>query len=181
VELGEVATFTQGTQVPVDEQLIEKRDGYVRFIRILDYTQETTDIRWIKDNPLNAKATLDDLIMVRYGASAGFIGKGLEGVFANNLFRINFNPRQFLGDFLYYIFKGQLFQDFVRINVMQAAMPALSHSIMKGFLIPLPPLSEQKQIVEQIEIEQKIVSENKKLIEIFQNKISDTISALWGR
>jgi hypothetical protein len=35
------------------------------------------------------------------------------------------------------------------------------------------------QIVAQIEAEQKIVHENKHLIEIFQNKISDAISALW--
>jgi len=46
--------------------------------------------------------------------------------------------------------------------------------------IPLPPLSVQKEIVVQIEAEQKIVNENKKLIEIFEKKISETISVLWS-
>jgi type I restriction enzyme M protein len=46
--------------------------------------------------------------------------------------------------------------------------------------IPLPPLATQQAIVAEIEAEQKIVNENKKLIEIFEKKISDTISALWA-
>jgi hypothetical protein len=51
-------------------------------------------------------------------------------------------------------------------------MPLLTHHAVSAVA--------QNQIVAQIEAEQKIINENNKLIEIFQNKISDTISALWA-
>jgi len=38
---------------------------------------------------------------------------------------------------------------------------------------------EQNQIVVQIQSEHKIVNENRKLIEIFEKKIFDTICSLW--
>ncbi len=41
-------------------------------------------------------------------------------------------------------------------------------------------LSAQKQIVAQIEEEQKLVKANKKLIEIFEDKIKAKIAEVWG-
>ena len=37
--LGDVATFSQGIQVGLEQHLNEPKDGYVRFLRIVDYTQ----------------------------------------------------------------------------------------------------------------------------------------------
>jgi restriction endonuclease S subunit len=62
--------------------------------------------------------------------------------------------------------------------VTGSAQPKLNQANLNAIPIPNPPLDEQKRIVEQIESEQKIVNENKKIIEIFKNKISDTIGAL---
>jgi len=47
--------------------------------------------------------------------------------------------------------------------------------------IPLPPIEVQQQIVAKIEEEQKIVEANKELIKIFEQKIKDKISELWGK
>ena len=44
--------------------------------------------------------------------------------------------------------------------------------------IPLPDLSTQQEIVNQIEQEEKIIEENKKLIEIMENKIEKYIKKL---
>jgi len=52
--------------------------------------------------------------------------------------------------------------------------------IIKDIKIPLPALDEQMQIASQIESEQQIVNENKKLIEIFEQKIKDKIAEVWG-
>jgi len=57
---------------------------------------------------------------------------------------------------------------------------ALNYKQIREFPISLPPVEAQKEIVAQIESEQKIVNENKKLIEIFGKKISDCLSALWS-
>ena len=47
-------------------------------------------------------------------------------------------------------------------------------------IIPLPPLDTQKQIVAEIEKEQKMVDECKKLIAIHEQKIKDKIAEVWG-
>lgn len=49
-----------------------------------------------------------------------------------------------------------------------------------NYRIPLPPLETQEQIISAIEEEQKIVDANKKLIEIFEQKIKDRIDEVWG-
>ena len=41
-------------------------------------------------------------------------------------------------------------------------------------------LSVQREIVAQIEAEQEMVNANKKLIEIFEQKIKDKIGEVWG-
>ena len=49
----------------------------------------------------------------------------------------------------------------------------------KKLKIPLPPLKVQKEIVAEIETEQKAVEECKKLIGKNERKIADKISEVW--
>jgi len=44
----------------------------------------------------------------------------------------------------------------------------------------IPPLHIQKEIVARIEEEQKLVDANKKLIELFEEKIKTKIAEVWG-
>jgi len=60
------------------------------------------------------------------------------------------------------------------------AMMHVTKGGMEKMKIPLPPFPIQKQIVANIEEEQKLVDANKKLIEIFENRIKEKISEVWG-
>lgn len=48
------------------------------------------------------------------------------------------------------------------------------------YLIPIPPIEIQNQIVQKLEEERKIVEGNKKLIEIHTQKIEERINKIWG-
>ena len=61
-----------------------------------------------------------------------------------------------------------------------SAQPQLPIRSLIDVVIVVPPLETQKQIVAQIEEEQKLVEMNKKLIEIFEQKIKDKIKEIWG-
>lgn len=61
-----------------------------------------------------------------------------------------------------------------------AGIPGLNRKDVYIQKIPLPPLEAQKQIVAEIEAEQKIVDQNKKLIEIFEEKTKRKIGEIWG-
>jgi type I restriction enzyme M protein len=58
--------------------------------------------------------------------------------------------------------------------------PSISQSTILEHSIPYPPLEIQQLIVERIESERKIIEGNKKLIEIYSQKIQDRINKIWG-
>ena len=64
--------------------------------------------------------------------------------------------------------------------VTGSAQPKLNQQNMNIIPIPLPPIQIQESIVEQIESERHIVEGNKKLIEIYTQKIQDRINKIWG-
>ncbi len=64
--------------------------------------------------------------------------------------------------------------------VSGVAITRLTLTKLNEVQLPLPPLKIQKQIVAQIEEEQKLVEANKKLIEIFEEKIKAKITEVWG-
>jgi type I restriction enzyme M protein len=61
-----------------------------------------------------------------------------------------------------------------------AVFKNLSTTQIKHFKIPVPPLSIQQEIVTQIASEQEMVNANKKLIEIYEQKIKDKIGEVCG-
>jgi type I restriction enzyme M protein len=170
VTLGEVTVFQQGTQVPKEEQRTSPLDGFERFIRIIDYTQKNNDIRYVRKKTSNRRCEEDDIIMVRYG-EVGFVGRGIKGVFANNLFSINPTINNLSKSFLFWIFKSDIFKNFINRVVLQSSMPAISHKILKEFKIPLPPLSVQEEIVAEIEAYQKIIDGAKMVVENYKPQI----------
>ena len=71
-----------------------------------------------------------------------------------------------------------------KANINQYAkvggQPSISQSTVANIDVPLPAISVQEEIVAQIEAEQEIVNANKKLIEIYEQKIKDKIAEVWG-
>ena len=149
-KMGELTSFSQGIQVPVQNQFEEKGNGCVRFLRIIDFTQGNQKPRYIKNPGGRYCVAKDDLSMVRYGATTGFICTALEGVIANNLFRIipvgSLDKR-----FLFYFIKSHSFSTVLKSSLKGAAMPAISFGLLKEINFLLPLYCEQQQIVLEIE------------------------------
>ena len=169
-KLGDVCTFKQGLQVPIEKQNYEFLDGMIRFIRIVDYTQQTTDLRYIYDNPKLKKVKKDDIVIVRYGANAGFIGKGIEGVIANNMFTItpiNNIKKEYL---YFYLRQDKIFENMNRGN-SSSAMPALSFNQLSVVKIRYPCLKEQQKIADFLtSFDEKIFAEKEILEHLKQLK-----------
>ncbi len=94
---------------------------------------------------------------------------------------VSINPKDkntLLSGFVYYQLKS-MYQEIRKITG-DNQRSGLNIPIIKTIKIPLPPLKIQKQIVAQIEEEQKLVEVNKKLIEIFEGKIKAKIADVWG-
>ncbi|MBT4969375.1 MAG: N-6 DNA methylase, partial [Bacteroidetes bacterium] len=51
---------------------------------------------------------------------------------------------------------------------------------LRNFIIPVPSIETQKEIVTQIEKEQSLINANRELIILFEQKIKDKIANVWG-
>jgi restriction endonuclease S subunit len=124
-----------------------------------------------------------DLLVARTGATFGktlLFMECYQSVFASYLIRLNFAKDKICSNYYWTFAQSENYWNQAKILMTGGGQQQFNANAIKKIKIPLPPLVEQKQIVSQIETEQKIVNENKKLIEIFEKKISDTISSLWG-
>ena len=64
--------------------------------------------------------------------------------------------------------------------VAGSAYNALTIITLKNFKVPMPSTDIQEEIVQKIEEERKVIEGNKKLIEIYTQKIQDRINKVWG-
>ena len=165
-KLGDVAKFRQGIQVDLEKQYTEFADGRERFIRIVDYTQGTDDIRYIDEVESANHVDVDDVVVVRYGATAGFVGHGITGIIANNMFTIN--PSDSINkDFLYTFMKQEKMYESLNSSNGSSAMPAINFGIMSNIRISYPSIEEQTRIGDYF-------SNFDNLITLHQRKCDDT-------
>lgn len=151
--LGNICEFSQGIQIPIENQETKQLEGYIRFLRITDYTQGD-EHRYISHPGNRYKVEIDDIAIVRYGASAGFVCFGKSGVIANNLFKLNFNKSEVLPTYLYHCLNTNRFKAFIEQNAFGAAMPALNFKMMNDYPIAIPPSELQyrfKTLIDKIE------------------------------
>lgn len=65
-------------------------------------------------------------------------------------------------------------------NIGDGGFRMANLSFVKSLKISVPPIEIQQSIVERIESERQIIDGNKKLIEIYTQKIQDRINKIWG-
>ncbi len=161
--LGGICKFQQGTQIPVDEQFEEQKSGYKRFLRIIDYTQAPQPPRFVNVN--GKEVDEKSVVIVRYGATAGFVGRGYQGILANNLFEIMPDETILSKDFLFLALKYGTFEKEVHDMAFGAAMPALSFSMMNDIPVVVPMPEQQQQFVSFVEQVDKSKFEIQKSLE----------------
>ena len=179
VEFGEIATFSQGQQVSIPDQKTEKFDGCDTFLRIVNYTQNSDDFRYIPKQSHKHHVSTNDIIMVRYGA-VGFVGRGLSGVLANNMFKINFDKDQVDGNYLF----RTLWSDFVQKQLLNASqstsMAAINFKTTSKITIPLPPLDQQKKIASILDAAYAYKQKTKALIEKYDQLTQSLFLDMFG-
>lgn len=86
--------------------------------------------------------------------------------------------KEILPEYLYHILTS--LKENTNNQAVGAVFRNLTTEQLKTFSIPIPSLEIQKSIVERIESERQLIEGNKKLIEIYTQKIQDRINKIWG-
>ena len=144
VKLGEAYSFSQGQQVPVEEQFEQINENRIRFIRIVDLTNKGEEMRYIEFKSSTGRVYEKDIFFVRYGA-VGVVGIGYDGIIANNLFKLN--PQMSVDNkFMYVQFNREKFKKTLQGFSASTTMPAISFTDIRTIDIYLPSLPEQTAI-----------------------------------
>ena len=147
-KLRDLVTFSQGIQVPVEEQSNIRHSNMERFVRIVDFTNPNEEPRFIKVKDSKYWVNKKDVVMIRYGsATAGKVVRGLEGYIANNMFKVIPNESILNEEFLYYFLSQSSIYSYLMNSQSSSTMPAIKFSDFDNIKIKLPSLDIQKHIV----------------------------------
>ena len=163
-KLGSEAQFFQGEQVSLDDQCSEYAHGLIKFLRIENFTQKSKDFRYIRYTGSQEKILVEqDIAIVRYGATAGFICSGETGVIANNLFKVSVDNKKINQKYLELVLKSEKTFNYFQAEMSGGAMPALNFKIVGNLDITYSSIPEQTKIASFLSnVDEKISQLNRK-------------------
>jgi len=170
VKLDDIVRFQQGKQVELEDQVTEQTDGFIRFVRIIDYTNKSEPPRYIKANTKwSSYVTEDDVVMIRYGSqTAGKVVIGKAGIIANNMFRVIPIIEDIHRKYLYYFLKSSKVYLYLRGGQGSSTMPAITFGLMSSVDVLLPPLPTQKKIAHILSTLDDKIELNRKMNETLE-------------
>jgi len=126
----------------------------------------------------------DDLLMSLTGnvGRVGLYPKAmLPGLLNQRVARINPNENSLVKKYLFYMLNRDEFESSAIKSSSGIAQKNMSTEWLKAYEVPLPPIEIQHEVVAKLEAEQKLIDANKKLIEIYQQKIKSKLAEVWGK
>ena len=101
--------------------------------------------------------------------------------FGSSEFYVLRSKGDILPELIYHFISDQGFiQTGINHMTGTGGLQRLTKSYILNTQVSVPPIETQRQIVAKLEAEQKLVDANKKLIEIYQQKIKSKIAEVWG-
>lgn len=143
--IGEVVSFSGGTQPPRSTFSFVPKDGYIRLIQIRDYKNDSF-LTFVPETSNLKKCYKKDVMIGRYGPPIFQILRGLEGAY--NVALIKTIPSKKIDvEYWYYIVSQEkLFNLIESLSRRSSGQTGVEMPALKRFGIPLPDLPEQRAI-----------------------------------
>lgn len=149
----------------------------VPIIRIRDVKPSRTKTFYSGDYDIKYLVQDGDLLIGMDGEFNPTIWQGGEALLNQRVCRLE-NFHGILPYYAYEIVKGELKK--IEASTYAVTVKHISAKQIKDIEIHLPPIETQRDIVAELEAEQQLINANKKLIEIYQQKIKSKIAEVWG-
>lgn len=186
VKIGDVCKIVSGVGFPHDKQ--GRINEKYPMLKVSDMNIEGNEAKIYKWNNTVGDLDLKELgglpqptgtiIFPKIGAAIATNKKRIltkPSLYDNNVMGLVSGVR-ILPEYLYYFMLNFNLSEWAS----PSALPSIRKSDVEAYVISLPPLEIQKQIVEKIESERALVESSKKLIEIYEQKTKNTIAKLWN-
>lgn len=174
-----ICSVRQGLQISIEKRLLSKVDNSYEYITIRSINNPDQLKEYIENPSSNVICIKDDILMARTGATGEPI-TGVEGVFHNNFFLIDFNRDLVDKMFLFYFLKSGRIKEYLLLVAGTTTIPDLNHGAFYNTPFFQYSLKEQKSIVQYIETEctriDAKIAKTKKLIELLTEYRTAVIS-----
>lgn len=174
-KLGDVVKANQGLQIAKSQRFdIEVENSY-KYITI-KYLNGNSDAEYIQNPQASVICNKDDILVARTG-NTGQIVTGVEGVFHNNFFKVNYDKNQFNKTYLYRYLTNKKIQDKMLLLAGTSTIPDLNHKDFYSIDVLIPPIEKQNQFaafVEKIEKQKQILNDSLgNLTDLFDSLMQD--------
>ncbi len=139
----DICTVRQGLQIPISDRLKHYEDDCYEYITV-QYLHGGKDREYIKNPKSSVICTKNDILMTRTG-NTGMVITGVEGVFHNNFFLIDFDRSRYDKDFLIQYLKLDIIQADILRRAGTSTIPDLNHGEFYKINVFLPPIELQEQ------------------------------------
>ncbi len=132
---------------------------------------------------INQRSKVDkgDILMPMIGTIGNPVIVDIEPTFAiKNVALIKFPSQEVKARYVLFVLNSSLFAKYIEATKRGGTQNFISLKDIRSFNIPCPAVEIQERIIKEIEEEISIVEQNKRLIDIFKQKIADKISEVWG-
>lgn len=136
VSLADLMDYAGGSQPPASEFIFEEREGYVRFVQIRDYDNDS-HITYIPVSSRNKLCEEHDIMIARYGASLGRICAGINGAYNVALAKV-FPKQPHYREFLRCYLSSRIFYEGINNRGGRSAQAGFNQSDINSFLLAVP-------------------------------------------
>ena len=140
---GDICTVRQGLQIPISKRLMEYEEDCYEYITVA-YLHGGKEREYIKSPKATVVCTKDDVLMTRTG-NTGMVITGVEGVFHNNFFLIDFDRTKFDKEFLVQYLNLDMIQADIIRRAGTSTIPDLNHGEFYKIKIFEPPINLQTE------------------------------------
>jgi len=155
--------FVGGSQPPKSSFSYEEKDSYVRLIQIRDYKSDK-HLVYIKEDSTKKFCEEDDVMIGRYGPPVFQILRGLKGAYNVALMKAIPNEDVISKDYLYYfLMNGKIQNYIISISQRSAGQSGVNKKALEAYKIAIPPMEEQKRIVDTIKAAIPKINKTQKL------------------
>ena len=178
--------FIGGSQPPKSTFEYSPSDDNIRLIQIRDYKTDKF-MTFIPRDKARRFCSKNDVMIGRYGPPIFQILRGLEGSYNVALMKAVADPQIMLNDYLFYLLQdGELLRMLESLSDRTCGQDGINMYELNRYIVGIPPLNEQRRIIDFIEKAVPLVENVTKLKEemsalIFQAKSKILDMAIRGR